>query len=124
MKTLFYSTKDFEEVYIRKATGNEIICEFLREPLSIQTTSKAKGFEAVCIFPGDDASAAVLERLHLNGVKYIAIRAAGYDNVDLSKARELNFGVANVPEYSPYAIAEHAVALLLALNRRIVTADR
>lgn len=75
------------------------------------------------IFTGDDASTSVVEKLNSVGIKYIAVRAVGYDNVDIKKAGELGIKVANVPEYSPYAIAEHAVGLMLALNRKLITAD-
>ncbi len=124
MKILFYSTKDFEQPYIEAANGTREEVIFIKEALSLQTADKAKGFDTVCIFTGDDASSDVLEALYKNGVKFIAIRAAGYDNVDIKKATELGIVIANVPEYSPYAIAEHAVALILALNRKIATVDK
>ena len=124
MKILFYSTKDFEQPYIEAANGTREEVIFIKEALSLQTADKAKGFDVISIFAGDDASSNVLEELYKNGVKFIAIRAAGYDNVDIKKATELNIVVANVPEYSPYAIAEHAVALILALNRKIATVDK
>ncbi len=123
MKILFYSIKDFEKSYLSSASNNMQQVEFIPVALSVQTANKAKGFEVVCIFTGDDASAAVLQALNKNGIKFIAIRAAGYDNVDLGMANELGIRVANVPGYSPFAIAEHAVALILALNRKIITAN-
>jgi D-lactate dehydrogenase len=124
MKILIYSTKDFEKPYLLSASNNMQQVEFIPEALSLQTAFKAKGFDAVSIFTGDDAAAGVLEALHKNGVKYIAIRAAGYDNTDIQMANDLGIKVANVPGYSPYAIAEHAVALILALNRKIIISDR
>jgi len=124
MKILFYSTKDFEQPYLDAANGGQEKVEFIKEALSLQTADKAKGFDTVSIFAGDDASSAVLEELYKNGVRFIAIRAAGYDNVDIKKATESGIVIANVPEYSPYAIAEHTVALILALNRKIITADK
>ncbi|GAA3966638.1 2-hydroxyacid dehydrogenase [Hymenobacter antarcticus] len=87
--------------------------------LSLATASLAQGSQAVAIFANDDASAPVLEALHALGVRYVAVRAAGYDQVDLAAAQRLGLQVANVPEYSPHAIAEHAVALMLALNRQL-----
>jgi D-lactate dehydrogenase len=123
MKILFYSTKDFEKPYLLSASNNMQQLEFIPEALSLQTAGRAKGFEVVSIFTGDDAAADVLKALQKNGVRCIAIRAAGYDNVDLEMANELSIRVANVPEYSPFAVAEHAVALLQALNRKIITAD-
>ena len=124
MKILFYSTKDFEQPYLETSNFRKEETVFIKEALGLQTADRAKGFDTVSIFTGDDASSAVLEALHKNGVRFIAIRAAGYDNVDLKKATELGIVVANAPEYSPYAIAEHAVALILALNRKIITADK
>lgn len=87
------------------------------------TVSLAEGCDVVCIFAGDTATAPVLHDLAASGVRHIAIRAAGYDNVDLQAASALGISVANVPEYSPHAIAEHAVALMLALNRELVLAN-
>jgi D-lactate dehydrogenase len=123
MKILFYSTKDFEKPYLLSASNSDNEVEYITEALSLQTAYKAKGLDAVSIFTGDNADRDVLAALHQNGIKYIAIRAAGYDNTDLKAAKSLGIQVANVPEYSPYAIAEHAVALLLALNRKIIKAN-
>ena len=124
MKILFYSTKDFEQPYIEAANGTSEEVIFIKEVLSLQTADKAKGFEVISIFAGDDASSNTLEELYKNGVKSITIRAAGYDNVDIKKATELGIVVTNVPEYFPYSIAEHAVALILALNRKIAIVDK
>lgn len=123
MKTLFYSIKGFERPWLEVANTSNMDVEFIDKPLSIHTAERAAGFGAVCIFAGDDASTPVIEELARLGIYFIAIRAAGYDNVDLVKATELGIAVANVPEYSPYAIAEHAVALILALNRKLMLAD-
>lgn len=123
MKVLFYSVKDFEQSYILNANSSGMIIRLTNNALSLQTSSMAKGYDCISIFTGDDASEPVIEQLHENGVKYIAIRAAGYDNVNISKANELGILVANVPEYSPYAIAEHAVGMMLALNRRLIVAN-
>ncbi len=124
MKTLFYSTKDFERPYLEAANAGKEDVVFIKEALSLQTADKAKGFDIISIFTADDASAVVLEELYKNGVRFIAARASGYDNIDLQKAGELCMAIANVPDYSPYAIAEHAVALLLALNRKLITGDK
>ena len=124
MKTLFYSTKDFEQPYLEAASDNPQEVTFIKEALSPQSADKAKGFDAVSIFTGDDASSDVLKILHTNGVRFIAIRGTGYDNIDLNKAMELCIAVANVPAYSPYAIAEHAVALMLSLNRKLIIAGK
>jgi D-lactate dehydrogenase len=124
MKILFYSTKVYEQPYLEAAMDARVEAVFTQEPLSLQTVSLAKGFGGISIFTGDDASAAVLEALHQAGIDFIAVRAAGHDNVDLPKAAELGIAVANVPAYSPYAVAEHAVALLLCLNRKLIKANQ
>jgi D-lactate dehydrogenase len=123
MKTLFYSTKDFEKPYLEAANNLEQVVEYIAESLSIDTVEKANGFDAISIFTGDDASSEVLTVLKKIGVKYITTRATGHDNIDIQKANELEITVAYVPDYSPYAIAEHAVALVLAANRKITTAN-
>lgn len=123
MKIIFYSVKEYEKPYLEAADKNNHTIMFEQMALSLHTADKAKGFDAVSIFTGDDASAEVLAVLAKNNVKYIAVRAAGYDNTDIKAAAKLGLKVANVPAYSPYAIAEHAVALILALNRKIVLAD-
>jgi D-lactate dehydrogenase len=122
MKILFYSTKTFEQPYLQQANDYDFDIHFSTLPLSADTVSLAEGFDAISIFTADDASASVVEKLAKAGVNFIAIRAAGYDNVDIDAVNNAGIVVANVPEYSPYAIAEHAVALMLALNRKIIIA--
>ena len=118
MKILFYSVKPFEIIYINNANiyGFEII--LIEDKLTISTAKKADGFDAICIFTNDDASTDVIKSLHSIGVKYIAIRATGYDNVDIDTALKLNITIANVPEYSPNAIAEHTIMMMLSLIRK------
>jgi D-lactate dehydrogenase len=124
MKVTIFSTKEFEKKYLLTSNNEKHQIIFKEEPLSVQTADLAKGSDAVSIFANDDASAPVLDKLQKLGINYIAIRAAGYDQVDVPHAKKLGFRMANVPEYSPYAIAEHAVALMLAMNRKIVRADK
>ncbi len=123
MKILFYSSKAFEIPYLQKSAPQNLEINFIKQALSTSTTSLAKGYDAVSIFAGDDASAEVIHLLDKEGVKFIAIRAAGYDNVAIADAEQAGIKVANVPEYSPYAIAEHTVAMMLALNRKLITAN-
>ncbi|SHJ35924.1 2-hydroxyacid dehydrogenase [Pseudozobellia thermophila] len=123
MKVLIYSAKDFEIPFLRKANKGNHKITYLREALDSETALKAMGFEAVSIFSGDDASSLVLEKLWHLGVRYISLRSAGYNNINLNVAKKLGFRVANAPDYSPHAIAEHAVALLLALNRKLILAN-
>lgn len=120
MRTLVYSIHGFDKPFLEKAVQNKHEFVFTEQPLNSTTTHLAKGFEAVALFTSDKASAEVLQRLFDNGVKYISLRSVGYDHIDLAKAKELGIKVANVPSYSPYAVAEHSVALLMAINRKII----
>jgi D-lactate dehydrogenase len=87
--------------------------------LNEETVSLAAGFEAVCVFVNDQMNAAVIATLESLGVRLIALRCAGYNNVDLSAAKKHGITVVRVPAYSPYAVAEHTIALMLALNRKL-----
>jgi D-lactate dehydrogenase len=124
MKVTIFSVKEFEKQYLlsSNSSGHDII--FCNDALSVHTYEKASGSDAISIFANDDASSVVLDGLKEAGVKFIAIRAAGYDQVNIPYATEIGIKVANVPEYSPYAIAEHAIAMILSLNRKIVRADK
>jgi D-lactate dehydrogenase len=124
MRILVYSSKEFEIPYLKKANHLHFDLEFTSQQLNTDTAFLAKGFDCVSIFTNDDASAHVIRELHLFGIKYIAIRAAGYDNVDIREAESLGMHVANVPEYSPHSIAEHAIAMMLALARKVTIADQ
>ena len=123
-KILFYSTKDFELSYLKSANTTGFDVTFVKQSLNLSTVNLAKGFAIISIFTADDASAPVIEELKKEGIQYIAARSAGYDNIDIKKATELKITVANVPEYSPYSIAEHAVAMMLALNRKLILSNR
>ncbi|RYX88406.1 hypothetical protein EON78_07640, partial [bacterium] len=124
MKVAVYSTKKFERSFIEKANDGKHELIYLDKPLSTNTCNLAEGCEAASIFTNDDASSEVLEKLAKLNIKAIATRAAGYDNIDIQKAKQLSIQVANVPEYSPYSIAEHTIAMIQALNRKIVLADK
>lgn len=124
MRVIVYSIKDFERSYLIRANKMHHELTYTNEALNAGTTGLAQTHEAVVVFTGDDVSAEVVQNLHKAGIKYIAVRAVGYDNVDIKKANGLGIKVANVPEYSPYAIAEHAVAMMLALNRKLILADQ
>src|SRR5215468_8354157 len=91
--------------------------------LTPETVTAARGAQAVCIFVNDRADGDSLEALGSLGVKHVALRCAGFNAVDLAAAKKLGLSVTRVPAYSPYAVAEHAVALLLALNRKIPRAN-
>ncbi len=124
MKVAIYSTKKYERVYLEKANRGKHDFLFLEESLSPATAELASGCAAVCIFTNDNAGTESLKNLAKLGIKAIATRAAGYDNIDLHEAEDLNIQITNVPEYSPYAIAEHTIAMILAMNRKIVQADQ
>ena len=122
MKTTIFSTHKFEESYLVKANNSKHQLKFLENRLTEDTAILATGFKTVSLFTGDDASEKILEKLNAIGVENIALRSAGFNHVDLKKASELGIKVARVPAYSPYAIAEHTMALILALNRKLIKA--
>ncbi|MCD1126947.1 2-hydroxyacid dehydrogenase [Jinshanibacter sp. LJY008] len=120
MKVAIYSTKQYDRKYLEVANERfNINLEFFDFKLSLQTAKTAEGCEAVCIFVNDDGSRPVLEELAKSGVKIIALRCAGFNNVDLDAAKVLGLQVVRVPAYSPEAVAEHAIGLMMSLNRRI-----
>ncbi len=123
MKTVIYSTHKFEKEFLMNANADTHEFEFLELPLKCETAHLAAGARSVSIFVNDDASEKVLEKLHAAGVKFMVLRSAGYNHVSLDKAKQLKIRVARVPAYSPYAVAEHAVALMLALNRKLIRAN-
>ncbi|MCM4159927.1 2-hydroxyacid dehydrogenase [Antarcticibacterium flavum] len=119
MKTLFFSAKQYDKnSFTDQNKTHNFQLEFVEEPLNRHTAVLAKGFDAICIFVNDSANAEVLDVLAEQGVKLIALRSAGYNHVDLSKAKELGIKVVRVPAYSPYSVAEHTVALILTINRK------
>jgi D-lactate dehydrogenase len=119
VKILYYSSHEFENSFAETANANKNQVTFSEEQLNTSTAHIAEGYNAISVFTSDIVSTEVLDKLHKIGVKYIALRSVGHDHVDLEQAKVLGIKVANVPTYSPYAIAEHAVALLLALNRKL-----
>jgi len=122
MKILNYSTHRFEKPFLLTANQKWHQLDFTDACLSPQTVELAKGYDAVAIFVNDNASISVVEALHALGVRYILLRSAGFNHVDYKRAKELGMRLARVPAYSPYAVAEHAVMLMLALNRNITRA--
>lgn len=122
MRTIVYSAHKFERSYLEKAFNKKYDVNYISSPLTVETASLAKGYDAVSIFVSDNASAPVLQILSKVGVKFLVLRSAGYNHVDLSEAKKLHIKVARVPEYSPYAVAEHTIALMLALNRKLIRA--
>ena len=124
MKVLVYSIFGFDKPFMEKAAHGNHELVFSEEHLDEKTADLARGFDAVSLSTSDVASAAVLQKLYTYGVKYIALRAVRSDLIDLPRAKSLAMKVANAPTYSPYSVAEHAVGLLLALNRKLVLGQR
>ena len=120
MKIAVYSTKNYDRKYLELVNvkyGCDL--EFFDFALSERTAKMAEHSDVVCIFVNDDGSRKVLEKLAALGVKIVALRCAGFNNVDLQAAKELGISVVRVPAYSPEAVAEHTVGLMLTLNRHI-----
>jgi len=117
-----YDERSFDEVLQRDYASRGFELIYQKATLSVQTVALAEGSEAVCVFVNDQLDAPVLETLHGYGVRAILLRCAGFNNIDLEAARRLGLFVARVPAYSPEAVAEHTVALILALNRQIHSA--
>ena len=120
LKMAVFNTKPYVERFFERANtrfGHKLT--FFEPRLSEETAELAAGFDAVCIFVNDAADGSVLTRLKELGVRLVALRCAGFNNVDLAAAETLGLSVVRVPAYSPYAVAEHTIGLILALNRRI-----
>ncbi len=120
MKVGFFSVKPYDIDQfdrINQTFGLQI--EYFDYRLCMQTVRLAYGFEVICAFVNDSLSEEILIELSENGTKVIAMRCAGFNNVDLEVAKKLNLRVVNVPSYSPESVAEHTVALMLTLNRKI-----
>jgi len=120
IETAVFDTKPYDREYLTRAAGaGDIKWSFHEFRLSAETASAAQGVQAVCVFVNDRVDRPCLEALAALGVKLIALRCAGYNNVDLVAARALGLSVVRVPAYSPHAVAEQTVGLLLTLNRKI-----
>lgn len=124
MKILFYDTKSYDVASFDATVTAfpEIEIEYLKSDLDPRTATLAEGFDAVCAFVSSDVSVRTLEILHSKGIKLILLRSAGFNNVDMDTARKYDIRVMRVPGYSPEAVAEHAMALALACNRRLYKA--
>jgi D-lactate dehydrogenase len=118
MKIAFFSTKSYDRTFFERHNdaGHELA--FFEIGLHLNTAKLAEGFEVICVFVNDDLSKSVIKRLAENGVKLIVLRCAGFNNVDLKAAEKHGLKVYRVPAYSPEAVAEHALALILTLSRK------
>ena len=118
MKITFFGTQPYDrESFDRANASFGFEFNYHRSHLNGNNALLAQGADAVCIFVNDTADAGTIRQLAAMGVKLIALRCAGFNNVDLKAAAEYGIPVVRVPAYSPHAVAEHAVALMLALNR-------
>ena len=120
MRIAVYGTRSYDRTFLSAANADYgFDIQFLDAPLTLSTARLAEGHEAVCVFVNDIADRAVLEVLARMGVRLLALRCAGYNNVDLVAAGQLGIAVVRVPAYSPHAVAEFTVGLLLSLDRKI-----
>lgn len=117
MKVAVFNTKRYDRQNLASIAGHALT--YFDAHLNAQTAPLAQGFDAVCCFVNDELDEAVLTQLAQGGVKLVAMRCAGYNNVDIPVAERLGLSVCRVPEYSPFAVAEHAAALILDLNRHL-----
>lgn len=124
MNILFYDTKNYDKSSFEKELDNYpgINIDFFKTDLVPKTAKLASGFDAVCAFVSSDIGTETIQILHQLGVKCILMRCAGYNNVDIKTAENMGIRVMRVPGYSPEAVAEHAMALALACNRRLYKA--
>lgn len=125
LKIAFFGTKDYDRTFFSElvkdkgeGTYNSDI-RYFSSNLGPETVNLAEGYDAVCVFVNDDVSKPVVEQLHKYGVKLILLRCAGFNNVDLEAARDCGITVLRVPAYSPYAVAEHAMAIMQEANRHL-----
>lgn len=125
LKIAFFGTKDYDRIFFSELTKDKgqgtynSELRYLNSNLGLETVSLAQGCDAVCIFVNDDASRPVMEELHKMNVGLILLRCAGFNNVDLKAAQEYGITVLRVPAYSPYAVAEHAMAIVQEANRHL-----
>ncbi|MCP9338575.1 2-hydroxyacid dehydrogenase [Stutzerimonas xanthomarina] len=118
MRIAVFSTKPYDRTFLDQANqAHQHQLVYLDARLTAETAALAAGFAGICAFVNDKLDREVLQRLHASGTELIALRSAGFNNVDLTEAERLGMTVARVPAYSPHAVAEHAVALVLGLNR-------
>ena len=124
MKAVAYSIRSFEKEFLAKANQKKHDITLISNALDTHTAAYAAGKDAVIVFTNDNVSGSVIEKLAALGVKFIVTRSAGTDHIDKAAAASYGMKIANVPSYSPQAIAEYAVALAFALNRHLIKADR
>ncbi|MDE7355026.1 MAG: 2-hydroxyacid dehydrogenase [Acetatifactor sp.] len=124
MKILFYDTKSYDRDSFQQVLKNypQVTIEYTKSDLDPRTAALAEGFDAVCAFVSSDVGTQTVEILHQKNIRLLLMRCAGFNNVDLESAAKYGIRVMRVPGYSPEAVAEHAMALALASNRRLYKA--
>lgn len=120
MKVAVFSTKEYDRELLGRALEStpDIQLDFIKVRLTSETASLSEGHDAVCCFVHDELNSEVIDILAAKGIRWVALRCAGFNNVDLEACRQHGIRVCRVPAYSPYAVAEHAVGLILELNRK------
>lgn len=118
MKVAVFSARKYDVEAFTSWADTSLNFSYHDTRLTVDTVKLAQGAHAICVFVNDDLSAPVLHQLSVMGIEMIALRCAGYNHVDLETARQLGIRVARVPAYSPEAVAEHTVAMMLTLNRK------
>jgi len=119
MKVAFFSAHAYDKEYFERFNNKELHqITYFEAPLNQYTANLANGFNAVCTFVNDKLDRETIENIYAQGVRIIVLRCAGFNNVDIKAAAQKNIKVLRVPAYSPQAVAEHAVALILTLNRK------
>lgn len=117
MKIAFFSSKIYDKIYFNRSnTYHEL--KYFENPLNAESVDLTNGYDGVCVFVNDQLNAEVIAQLAARNIKIIALRCAGFNNVDLQAAQKQGIAVVRVPAYSPHAVAEHAVALIMTLNRK------
>lgn len=120
MRVAVFSAKSYDRLFFEKANQSyRHVIIYFEHSLTVATCHSAYGFDAVCIFVNDELDASILLALKENGTSLVVLRSAGFNQVDIKAAEKLGVTVARVPVYSPHGVAEHAVALILSLNRKI-----
>jgi D-lactate dehydrogenase len=119
MKVAIFSAKKYDLEFLGAANDSRHELRFFEPQLNEETVGLAAAFEVVCVFVNDRVDAAVIATLASLGIRLVALRCAGYNNVDLVAAKKHRITVVRVPGYSPYAVAEHTIGLMLALNRKL-----
>ena len=126
LRIAFFGTKEYDRLFFSELSKDKgegtynVDIEYFNSRLTIESVGLSKGYDGVCIFVNDEAPRPVIEKLAENGIKLILLRCAGFNNVDLDACKEHGITVLRVPAYSPYAVAEHAMAIIQDANRRII----